>query len=744
MNENMKIGTISNINSFAKLINIQDTNSASSSETTNSLQSLNNDNVNKYEETEKNQIINSNIKTERYLNYINSQSSGLVSIIHDSCSEKETTPEEDSLNHNKNLETLHQEISLIDVHDYKFPFSNNDNQAGNIDSIDNNIITDAYSLKNIEESATQFFNIMTEDSCENDIVKNTTSKKSNNNQQHLNLTKTSNEVTNSNVSEGLESLLSRKEASECRSSALLLPKYETIKMYKKNLEKSKDPVMLFEYVEYLLQTCFEIRNDDPELSNKLIKESCHYLKKLSVKGHSNAQYLLADIYSTELIGQPNYKKALVLFQMAAKHGHIESAFRTAECYEKGLGCPRDSRKSIEFLKFASSRNHNKSMLKLGLFLFNGKMGFKKHYRTQQNGINWISRATAKADKNCPDAPYELAKIYEKGFLDIIIADFKYALNLYIQSASLGHTKSKTKLAQIYENGVEDILPNKLLSIHYFTEASEATDPDPQAQLKLCSWYLSGVEGLIERDLEESFFWAQKAANLNFSKAQFTLGNFYEKGVGCQTDNKLAHDWYAKAANNGYKKADEKLQKLAKELNIDEQDVNIVTEEIAETSLSNLKISKIFSNNDSITTSKHTHRSTNSLFSFSKIFGSIDSGDCDLTAKKNGGSAEKQQNINNFKLVASDTSETWKKSFISTDISSKLKTPKLNTKASQKPPNVYGLNQASVFPSQSDNNSYVSSLEMINIETSDNKLKEGEKEDKFFKSKRLAKMFKHKK
>lgn len=345
----------------------------------------------------------------------------------------------------------------------------------------------------------------------------------------------------------------------------LVPRLKTIEMYKQNVKKSRDPVILFEFAQYLLQTALtmnESTTTDTEKMMKiqLLKESKHYLKRLSVKGYVDAQYLLADAYSSGVFGKVDSREAFQLFQAAAKHGHIESAYRTAYCLEEGIGTTRDSRKSLNFLKFAASRNHPSAMYKLGLYSFYGKMGLANDVNVKQNGIKWLSRAAARANELTNAAPYELAKIYEVGFLDIIIPDEQYAMELYIQAATLGHIPSCTLLGQIYETGNDTVKQDANLSIHYYTQA--AIKDDPVAMLALCAWYLVGAEPAIEKDENESFEWAQRAATMGYPKAQFTLGFFYEHGKGCEKNMDFAWKWYEKAAAKKEERAIVKLQKLA--------------------------------------------------------------------------------------------------------------------------------------------------------------------------------------
>lgn len=641
MSERMKVNSIAKVQNFTNLVNFNQIESLSLLDSTNIPESLSNDS-----EDGSDTSTQPSMESHKYLRYINSQSSEFSLIDEINTDIKRTKSSETK----QNSDLLNSQLFLTGGN-FRFPSPEKANNKNNIiDEQSSNCkkpksLKTQYDIKpnlilNTDDKAVHAKNL------EKKLATNCLDQigneffKSFNDKQHAGKHKQA-ELNQTTKSKPSPENLNKKDE-ETKTEKALHGKYETIKMYRKTLEHTKDPELVLEYVEYLLKIGLEVKTYDSSVSKEFFRESCSYLKKLSVKGYPNAQYLLADIYSTDLLGFTKHKKALTLFQAAAKHGHIESAFRTADCYEKGLGVGRDSRKSIEFLKFAASRNHTRSMLKMGMFFFYGKMGVSQDYITQQNGINWLARAAATADISCCEAPYELAKIYEKGFLDIIISDYKYCLNLYIQAASLGHTKSKTKLAQVYETGGLSVKPNKLLSIHYYTEASECKNPDPHAQLKLCSFYLSGIEGLLDRDLTEAYLWAEKAALLGFSKAQYTLATFYERGVGCKVDKKLAFDWYSKAADNKNSKANEKMQNLIQEMEFED------TENPSENSVKNKKIlndkngdylhlTRLLNNNELLdvqTNTRSSLRESSSLFSLSKIFNSSGNENGSIYSPKN--------------------------------------------------------------------------------------------------------------
>lgn len=356
----------------------------------------------------------------------------------------------------------------------------------------------------------------------------------------------------------------------------LVSRLKTLEMYRRNVKKSKDAIVLFNYAQYMLQTALTMESSNTlvesngegenmtqaQLKKKFLKEGQHYLKKLSAKGYSDAQYLLGDAYASGAFGKIENREAFTLFQAAAKHGHVESAYRTAHCFEEGLGTTRDARKALDFLKFSASRNHPSAMYKLGLYSFYGRMGLGTDVNTKQNGIKWLSRASARANDLTCAAPYELAKIYQQGFLDIVIPDEKYSMELYIQAASLGHIPSATLLGQIYETGNDVVPQNTSLSIHYYTQA--ALRGDPVAMLALCAWYLLGAEPAFGKDENEAFQWALRAATAGYPKAQFTLGYFYEKGKGCEPNEVYALKWYERAAQNKDNRAISKLKSMGQE------------------------------------------------------------------------------------------------------------------------------------------------------------------------------------
>jgi TPR repeat protein len=104
-----------------------------------------------------------------------------------------------------------------------------------------------------------------------------------------------------------------------------------------------------------------------------------------------------------------------------------------------------------------------------------------------------------------------------------------------------------------------------LALRSFRASAQSTDPttstrtaslrpevangDAQAQTNLGRNYECGLLG-FSQDFAEAAEWYRKAAEQGFAKAQYNLGTLYQFGRGVLQDFALAAIWYRKAAEQG--------------------------------------------------------------------------------------------------------------------------------------------------------------------------------------------------
>jgi len=297
-------------------------------------------------------------------------------------------------------------------------------------------------------------------------------------------------------------------------NASLLDTKKTLDMYRVNVKKTQDSAVQYEFALFMVQVARDIMDVGPATDDHglvptdILREARQILQKLADRSYPFAQYYLADGYASGLFNKdkPDYDRAFPLFIAASKHGHAESGYRAALCYEFGWGCRKDYAKAVQFFRAAASKNHPGAATRLGKACLTGDMGLQGKYR---EGLKWLKRATESADFQYRDAPYELGLLHETGYGEDVFKDEIYAVQLFTQAAELGHPLASLKLGEAYEHGLLRCPKDAALSVHYYNTAAQADIPE--AMMNLCAWYMVGAEPVLEKDENEAYEWAKKAA-----------------------------------------------------------------------------------------------------------------------------------------------------------------------------------------------------------------------------------------
>ncbi|PWY93154.1 HCP-like protein [Aspergillus sclerotioniger CBS 115572] len=353
------------------------------------------------------------------------------------------------------------------------------------------------------------------------------------------------------------------------NNASLLSHKQTFDMYLANVKKTDDPAIQYEFAIFMINAMLEMPPDGVDAGESavyvrtaaeitrasLLRESKSILQRLSDRSYPFAQYYLADGYASGLFskGKEDYDRAFSLFLAASKHGHVEACYRTALCYEFGWGTRVEATRAQQFYRQAASRNHPGAMLRMAKACLAGDMGLGKRYR---EGIKWMKRATDSSDTQYNSAPYELGLMHESGYGDDVFPDPSYAAQLFTKSADLGHVEASYRLGDAYEHGKLNCPRDPALSIHFYTNAAQGGHP--LAMMALCAWYLIGAEPVLDKDEDEAYEWAKRAAETGLTKAQYAVGYFTETGIGCRRDHLAANAWYVKAAEQGDMRAKHRI------------------------------------------------------------------------------------------------------------------------------------------------------------------------------------------
>ncbi|KAI7865092.1 hypothetical protein BDF14DRAFT_1952448 [Spinellus fusiger] len=324
--------------------------------------------------------------------------------------------------------------------------------------------------------------------------------------------------------------------------AALLSYSQTLTMYRENAKKTNSPDIQCDFAIFMVEAVKPL--EDTDLTRRdCLAEAEKLLKQLATQGHVESQYYLANLYGLGIIHKKHKSdpdKAFSLFLQASKHHHADASYRTAKCYEEGLGSRKDNGKAIQFYRKAAALGHPGAMYRLGLVEMKGELGMTRNPR---DGVKWLKRSAEAATTEFPHALYELALLHEKGVPNIAFVDPVYAVSLYQQAADLGHLPSIHRLGVCYEHGRLGCQQNSALSIHYYTTAAQ--QGYAEACFALTAWYLIGCPGILPPSDRDAYMWALSAAEKELPKAEYTDANEATK-------------WYTLAASHGDPRAYKKL------------------------------------------------------------------------------------------------------------------------------------------------------------------------------------------
>ncbi|KAL0096875.1 hypothetical protein J3Q64DRAFT_1812304 [Phycomyces blakesleeanus] len=365
------------------------------------------------------------------------------------------------------------------------------------------------------------------------------------------------------TSVGSESLLDHSHLKP-GANASLLEYSQTITMYRDNAKKTRNADIQSNFAIFLIEAAKRLEGKDSVTDTNMrlsyLLEAESLLKKVASQGHTESQYHLANMHAAGLCSQhtkkpkPELHKAFCLFVQAAKHHHPDASYQAGKAYEEGIGTRRDKAKAVQFYRRAAVLNHPGAMYKLAMAQINGHLGLSRNLR---DGHKWLKRSAEAATTEYPLALHVLGSLHEKGD-GVVFPDPDYALSLYREACALGCAPSAYRLGECHASGELGCPQDHQRALDYYSLAAEKGHPE--ACFAMATYYISGVPGLLIASDEQAFEWVQKAADGEWPRAEYTLGYFYETGVGTRRDLKEAMVWYRKAADHGEKHALKRLQK----------------------------------------------------------------------------------------------------------------------------------------------------------------------------------------
>lgn len=190
---------------------------------------------------------------------------------------------------------------------------------------------------------------------------------------------------------------------------------------------------------------------------------------------------------------------------------------------------------VSWIKKAAEKGYRQWQCNLGTCLFYGNGVEKDIVAANQ----WYGKS---AEQGCDKAQFNLGLSYYKG--EAVVKDYTKAMHWFKKAAEQGDADAQLHIGRCLEEmnaSNEDI-------VAAYKKAAEMGNSE--AMYFLGKWCQDGDKGLTV-DIQESFRWWKKAAEIGCSQAQCAIGDCYDFGKGAAEDKIEALKWYKRSASKDY-------------------------------------------------------------------------------------------------------------------------------------------------------------------------------------------------
>ncbi len=263
------------------------------------------------------------------------------------------------------------------------------------------------------------------------------------------------------------------------------------------------------------------------------------LEKAMSMGNEYAPYRLGLAYqNAEFGGEPDYKKALELFETGAERNHIYSLELAGNYYRVGVGGEDEEagKKAVEYLSRARDMNSNYARVELA-FCYEIGLGVEKDY---QKAFDLFKEA---ADNNYPYANSKMAVYYEDGIIGE--ENLEEAFNHYGIAADAGIPDAIYNRGRYYKYAVGRP-ENPAEAMRLFNEAAEKGSAPGLVEMALA---YEMEYGGTEFDAQKAMDYMIRAAETGYTYAQYKVGSYYYYGL-IESDLDKAFEWYTRAYEQG--------------------------------------------------------------------------------------------------------------------------------------------------------------------------------------------------
>lgn len=217
----------------------------------------------------------------------------------------------------------------------------------------------------------------------------------------------------------------------------------------------------------------------------------------------------------------HYDNARAIWEALDEKGNGQAGFNLGILYEDGLGVEQDNQKAIEYYEKAATAGSGKAQYRLGLLYSAGI----KTPKNDTKAYKWLTAAAEQGDEDASALLEQrsgaMKSQRDKKFFNAenlhAAGQYKEATSLWQQLSDTGDTRSRTRLAWMYEAG-QGMPRNLKKAATLFKKSAE--EGDAEAQYALAVMLQTG-KGQTQ-NIEAAHVWLQRAAAQDYRPAKEAL------------------------------------------------------------------------------------------------------------------------------------------------------------------------------------------------------------------------------
>ncbi|KAI7852058.1 hypothetical protein BDC45DRAFT_514212 [Circinella umbellata] len=314
---------------------------------------------------------------------------------------------------------------------------------------------------------------------------------------------------------------------------------DAVKTYRRMASKTKNKQVQLAYAKYLLDVA-RLYEENTTTRQRLSNEGKYWISRLAKKKIWEAVFLNGKHY----LEANQHAKAIRCFEKAAKHGYSRAYLALAERAEE----QNDWTKALACYRSAAD-GHPEANYRMAMVLL----------RQRMNPIQVLQKA-ARDGKTIESgkAALVLSNIYAHILKtsEHVEKDELKAFRYLKQAFQFDLIEAVHRMGQVYLYGLYGQSKDVWRGYQCFMKAAE--EGYDLAMLDLAQVYEKGIQGYLSQQPEAAFRWCQRAAERGLKEAEYTLGTYYEIGVGISIDYPRALEYFGKAASKGHVEAAGKL------------------------------------------------------------------------------------------------------------------------------------------------------------------------------------------